>query len=254
MNIFPKTILTIHADPDDAENYCSGTLALLKKKGFNIVIATMTAGGLEGINSTQCKTIIARKKEARLAAEELDAEFFCFDREDGFLFDDIKIRLEVVDLIRAVNPGIILTHLPYDYHIDRRTTANIVEIASYLSTLPNMQTKEPPLDTRPLLYHTMPLSIHDPISKIQNKPNFFIDITSTIDYKLKMLEHHESQISMLKVMERMENFFEEVKSYNQELGKIAGCDYAEGFWQHTGAGFQDNSVLQDELEDFLIKI
>ncbi|MBN2653320.1 MAG: PIG-L family deacetylase [Spirochaetales bacterium] len=253
MNIFPKTILVIHAHPDDTETYCSGTLSLLKKRGFNIVIATMTAGGLGGINSTQCKTIIARKQEAAAAAEELDAEFFCFDREDGFLFDDAKIRLEVLDLIRAVNPGIILTHLPNDYHIDHRTTSNIVEIATFLSTLPNMQTKEPPLDVRPLLYHTMPLSFIDPITKEQKSPDFFVNITETIDDKVKMLEHHESQITLMKVMHRMENYFEEMKIYNAELGKIAGCQYAEAFWQHLGAGFQKDTLLQNELEDYLIK-
>lgn len=32
MNNFNKTVLAIHAHPDDTEIFCAGTLALLKKK------------------------------------------------------------------------------------------------------------------------------------------------------------------------------------------------------------------------------
>ena len=37
-----KTVLCLLAHPDDAEFQCVGTLALLREKGWRIVIATMT--------------------------------------------------------------------------------------------------------------------------------------------------------------------------------------------------------------------
>ena len=49
---FPKRVLAFHAHPDDTESFCSGTLALLKEKGYEIIVATMTAGGMGGINSS----------------------------------------------------------------------------------------------------------------------------------------------------------------------------------------------------------
>ena len=42
---FPKRVLAFHAHPDDTESFCSGTLALLKEKGFAVgnVDATVAA-------------------------------------------------------------------------------------------------------------------------------------------------------------------------------------------------------------------
>ena len=82
---FPKRVLAFHAHPDDTESFCSGTLALLKEKGYEIIVATMTAGGMGGINSTECQTIVTRKKEAAAAAKVLGAEYCCFDQRDGFV-------------------------------------------------------------------------------------------------------------------------------------------------------------------------
>jgi len=39
-----KRVLAIFAHPDDVELMCAGTLSLLKKKGWEIHIATMTPG------------------------------------------------------------------------------------------------------------------------------------------------------------------------------------------------------------------
>ncbi len=57
MNNFNKSIVAIHAHPDDTEAFCSGTLALLKEAGFQITIVTMTAGGLGSITSIEEETI-----------------------------------------------------------------------------------------------------------------------------------------------------------------------------------------------------
>ena len=39
-----KVVLSLLAHPDDAEFMCVGTLALLKQKGWQVHLATMTAG------------------------------------------------------------------------------------------------------------------------------------------------------------------------------------------------------------------
>jgi LmbE family N-acetylglucosaminyl deacetylase len=56
--------LAIVTHPDDAEFLCAGTLALLSKKGWEIHIATMTAGdcGSKILNKAEIGEI--RKKEA----------------------------------------------------------------------------------------------------------------------------------------------------------------------------------------------
>ncbi len=39
-----KVVLALMAHPDDAEFMCAGTLALLKRRGWEILIGTMTPG------------------------------------------------------------------------------------------------------------------------------------------------------------------------------------------------------------------
>ena len=76
---FNKVVLSIQAHPDDTEAWCAGTLKLLKNKGYKIVVATITAGGMGGIGSSEEETIQIRIKEAEKAAKVLDAEYFCLE-------------------------------------------------------------------------------------------------------------------------------------------------------------------------------
>ncbi len=249
---FNKTVLSFHAHPDDTEAWCAGTLKLLKDKGYKVVIATMTAGGMGGINSTEEGTIEMRKEEAKKAADVLDAEYYCLDGRDGFLFDNTEIRLASISLMRKVNAGIVITHLPMDYHSDHRTTCNIVESAAMISSLPNVPVGEEPLEVTPLLYHSAPLTLTDPIGSAIVPPHFYVDVTSVMDTKMEMLSFHQSQIDLMKVMHKMDDFFGVAKQANADYGKLVGVDYAEVFWQHLGGGFQRETQIQDDLKDFII--
>jgi LmbE family N-acetylglucosaminyl deacetylase len=252
-NKFNKTVLVIHAHPDDTEAFCAGTLTLLKNAGYKIVIATMTAGGMGGVNLTEEETIKLRREEARKAAAVLDAEYYCLGQRDGFAFDSEQIRLDVVSLIRKVKAGIVMTHLLNDYHADHRATATIVDAATMISTLPNVPVKEEPLEITPLFYHTAPLGFSDPVGAPITPPHFFIDITTAIDSKMEMLSHHQTQIDLMRLMHKMDNFFDEMKVYNEDLGKMVGVKYAECMWQHLGGGFQKDPQLQEDIKDFIIK-
>lgn len=249
---FNKVALSFAAHPDDAEAFCAGTLKLLKDKGYEIVIATMTAGGMGGINSTQKDTMEARKEEARKAASVLDAEYYCMCGFDGFLFDTEELRLAAISLMRKVQAGIVITHLPMDYHSDHRTTCNIVESAAMISSLPNVPVDEKPLEVTPLLYHSAPLTLSDPIGTEIVPPHFFVDISSVMDTKMEMLAYHQSQIELMRVMHKMDNFFDVMKQANVDYGKMAGLDYAEVFWQHLGGGFQREPQIQDDLKEFVV--
>ena len=249
---FNKVALSFAAHPDDAEAFCAGTLKLLKDKGYEIVIATMTAGGMGGINSTQKDTMEARKEEARKAASVLDAEYYCMCGYDGFLFDTEELRLAAISLMRKVQAGIVITHLPMDYHSDHRTTCNIIESAAMISSLPNVPVDENPLEVTPLLYHSAPLTLSDPIGTEIVPPHFFVDISSVMDTKMEMLAYHQSQIELMRVMHKMDNFFDVMKQANVDYGKMAGLDYAEVFWQHLGGGFQREPQIQDDLKEFVL--
>lgn len=250
---FNKVVLAFHAHPDDTEAFASGTLKLLKDKGYKIAIATMTAGGMGGINSTERKTIETRKEEAQKAADILDAEYFCLTGRDGYLFDNEDLRIKSVEIMRKVKAGIVFTHLPMDYHSDHRTTCNIVESAAMIASLPNVPGKEKPLDITPLLYHTAPLTLSDPLGSEITPPHFFVDISSVIDTKMEMLTYHKSQMELMRHMHKIDDFFGQMKKANVDYGKMVGVDYAEIFWQHLGGGFQKDPQMQEEIKEYIVK-
>ncbi len=251
MRKFNNVVVSVHAHPDDTEAWNAGTLKLLKDKGYKIVIVTLTAGGMGGIGSTEDRTIALRKEEARKAAAVLDADYICLGGRDGYLFDTVEYRLDITRIIRDFKAGIVMTHLPMDYHVDHRTTCNIVEAATIVTTLPNVPVQEPPLDITPLLYHTAPLTLTDPIGAPIVPPHFFVDVSSVMDTKREMLQYHESQRELMRVMHKMDDFFGVVYQGNKDYGAMVGVDYAEVFWQHLGGGFQKDPLLQQELVDFV---
>ena len=249
---FNKVVLSINAHPDDAEAWNAGVLKLLKDKGYKIVIATMTGGDLGGCNMNMEETARVRFEEAKKAAAVLDAEYYTLGGIDGFLYDTKEMRLKVISLIRQVKAGIIFTHLPYDYHSDHRTTANIVEAAAMVCSLDTVPVSEKPVEITPLLYHTSPLTLSDPLGSQIVPPHFFVDVTSVIETKKQMLGYHISQIDLMKHMHKMDDFFGFVLEGNKNYGRMAGVEYAEVYWQHLGGGFQKDRQVQNDLSEFLI--
>ena len=250
--IFNKVALSINAHPDDAEAWNAGALKLLKDNGYKIVIATMTGGDLGGCNMNMEETARVRYGEAKKAAAVLDAEYYTLGGIDGFLYDTKEMRLKVISLIRQVKAGVIFTHLSCDYHSDHRTTANIVEAAAMVSSLDTVPVSEKPVEITPLLYHSSPLTLSDPLGSQIVPPHFYVDVTSVIETKKKMLGYHISQIDLMKHMHKMDDFFGFVLEGNRNYGKMVGVEYAEVYWQHLGGGFQKDKQVQNDLSEFLI--
>jgi LmbE family N-acetylglucosaminyl deacetylase len=249
---FNKVVLSINAHPDDAEAWNAGALKLLKDKGYKIIIATLTGGDLGGCRMNMEETARVRYEEAKKAAAVLDAEYYTLGGVDGFLYDTKEMRLKVISLIRQVKAGVIFTHLSNDYHSDHRTTANIVEVAAMVSSLDTVPVSEKPVEITPLLYHSSPLTLSDPLGSQIVPPHFYVDVTSVIETKKKMLGYHISQIDLMKHMHKMNDFFGFVLEGNRNYGKLVGVEYAEVYWQHLGGGFQKEKQVQKDLAEFLI--
>ena len=212
----------------------------------------MTGGDLGGCNMNMEETARVRYEEAKKAAAVLDAEYYTLGGIDGFLYDTKEMRLKVISLIRQVKAGVIFTHLSCDYHSDHRTTANIVEAAAMVSSLDTVPVSEKPVEITPLLYHSSPLTLSDPLGSQIVPPHFYVDVTSVIETKKKMLGYHISQIDLMKHMHKMDDFFGFVLEGNRNYGKMVGVEYAEVYWQHLGGGFQKDKQVQNDLSEFLI--
>jgi N-acetylglucosamine malate deacetylase 1 len=200
------------------------------------------------------ETARLREEEAKKAASVLGAEYYCLGGIDGFLCDNMEMRKKAISLMRKVRAGIIFTHLSNDYHPDHRVTANIVEAAAMISSLDPVPVDEKPLEVTPLLYHTAPFTLSDPIGARITPPHFYVDVSSVIETKRKMLEYHRSQMDLMKHMHRIDDFFGFVLEGNRNYGKDINVDYAEVYWQHIGGGFQKDPQVQNDLKDYIVKL
>ena len=126
-----KTALSLMAHPDDAEFTCAGTLALLRERGWEIDIATMTPGDCGSAEFDREEISRIRKGEAAGAARILDAAYHCLECEDVFIMYDKATLLKVIALLRKVRPTIVFAPSPSDYMVDHEMTSKVVQTACF---------------------------------------------------------------------------------------------------------------------------
>lgn len=91
-----KSVLSLGAHPDDAEFFCAGTLALLRKKGWQIHIATMTPGDCGTVQYSREEISRIRRAEAAKAASLLDGTYHCLECDDIFILYDRPSLLKAI--------------------------------------------------------------------------------------------------------------------------------------------------------------
>jgi LmbE family N-acetylglucosaminyl deacetylase len=242
-----KTALCLVAHPDDAEILCAGTLALLADKGWKIVIATMTPGQAGSTVLGPDEISIIRRAEAANSAALLNGNYHCLESEDVFIMYDRPTLLKAIELIRKVKPTIVFTASPSDYMLDHEITSKIAMTACLSAGIPNIKIDgTEPFNTVPSLYYCDAVQGKDILGqKVQ--PSMYVDISSTIDIKEKMLCCHKSQREWLIKIARVDEFVIMMKNFSAMNGKEIHCAYAEGFRQHLGFSYPSENILKAEL-------
>jgi bacillithiol biosynthesis deacetylase BshB1 len=219
-------ILAFGAHPDDVELGCGGTIAKEVSLGKKVGIIDLTRGEL----GTRGSAAI-RDSEAAAAAKILGIAV----REnllmrDGFFVNDEAHQLEVIKIIRKYRPEIVICNAIDDRHIDHGKASKLVSDACFLSGLLKIETSlngEKQLHWRPkLVYHF-----------IQWKnvvPDFVVDITGFETKKTAAILSYGSQFynpneegPVTPIATK--NFLESIHYRSQDLGRLIGTDYAEGF-------------------------
>lgn len=73
----------------------------------------------------------------------------------------------------------------------------------------------------------------DTLTGINFQPTEYVDITDTIEIKLKALQQHESQIKWMKDHDHID-FEDLVRTCSKQRGYQCGAGYAEGFTPYRG--------------------
>jgi LmbE family N-acetylglucosaminyl deacetylase len=246
-------VLSIHAHPDDAETLAGGTLALLASKGHRVTIATMTAGDCGSIEHGAEETAKIRKREAESAAKIIGAAYRCAGVRDLSVFNDDVTRRLVVELIRSLQPDIILTSAPADYHPDHEATSVLVRDACFAVSVPNYRAgMAPVLETIPHLYFMDPIEGRDREGN-HVVPEFAVNVETFMETKRQMLSAHESQRSWVKKQHGIDNYVGAMEAWTRFRGKRFGVAYAEGFRQYTSHPYPRTELLQELSGDALLR-
>jgi LmbE family N-acetylglucosaminyl deacetylase len=243
-----KKVLSLLTHPDDAEFVCAGTLALLHQRGWEIHIATMTPGdcGSTTLGPNEIGTL--RRREARNAAAVLGGVYHCLESRDGSIQHDPPTVKKAAQLIRTVQPSIVLTASPVDYLYDHEATSLIAREAVFWSTVPNLKTGGiRPLASIPHLYYADPMEGTDAFGR-PIMPFMVVDISSVIDTKADMLCCHESQRDWLLQQHGIDEYVRLMKTAGQARGGLVDRAFGEGFRQHLGHAYPKTDLLSETLQ------
>ena len=243
-----KTVLCLLAHPDDAEFQCAGTLALLAEKGWKIVVATMTPGQAGSTELGPEEISVIRRAEAASSVALLDGKYHCLECQDVFVMYDQPTLLKAIGLIRNVKPTIVFTASPSDYMIDHEVASKIAMTACLAAGIPNIKIDHTtPYDTIPYLYYCDAMEGKDILGQ-EIKSDIYVDISSTIYIKEKMLCCHKSQRDWLSKISGVDEYVFMMKDFSRKKGGEINFEYAEGFRQHRGFSYPSKNILKSELD------
>jgi LmbE family N-acetylglucosaminyl deacetylase len=221
-----ERVMVVTAHPDDPEFGAGGTIAKLVKEGREVTYVIVTNGskgsGDRAITSERLAGI--REDEQRNAARTLGvARVEFLGHEDGEVEDTRRLRLDITRQIRRWRADLVITQHPtraytnfYGWHRDHRITAGVVLDCVYPLARDHLSFPE-------LLPEYEPHKVRELYLVQWEQPNFVVDITETMELKLKAVTCHASQVGDLKAAEAR------VRGRSAALGKAKGYSYAEGF-------------------------
>ncbi len=219
-------ILAFGAHPDDVELGCSGTIAKEVSLGKKVGIIDLTRGELGTRGSVEI-----RNSESAKASEILGVVVReNLDMRDGFFVNDEAHQLKVIEMIRKYQPEIVLCNAVKDRHIDHGKGSKLVSDACFLSGLRQIKTElngDAQEAWRPkVVYHYI---------QWQNiEPDFVVDISGFLDKKMESVLAYGSQFYDPNSNEPVtpitsKTFLDSVKYRAEDLGRLVGVEYAEGF-------------------------
>ena len=226
MNTLQLDILAFGSHPDDVELGCAGTLAKEIAHGKKVGIIDLTRGELGTRGSADI-----RDREAAKAADILGISIReNLNMRDGFFVNDEEHQLRVIQKIRQYRPHIVLCNAVDDRHIDHAKGSKLVSDACFLSGLQRVETFVNGIQQeawRPkIVYHY--------IQWRNLTPDVVVDITGFIDKKMEAVLAYDSQFFKAESDDPVtpiatKNFLDSIQYRAQDLGRIIGVDFAEGF-------------------------
>lgn len=194
-----RTVLAVGAHGDDVELAVGGTMAKLRRAGARVVMVVVSLPGDYAL----------RHGEARRAAEILGCELRVLLADGAKRVEDLKTYELVAMIDREVRehaPAAMFTHGATEFHRDHKLVHEACVCSQRLQ----------PFDFftyHPNFCRPVPVPFH---------PRAYVDITETIDTKMRAIEAHQSQF---KCRGLGIDLYRDIARLN---GRMVGAQYAEG--------------------------
>jgi bacillithiol biosynthesis deacetylase BshB1 len=150
--------------------------------------------------------------------------------KDGFLENSQEYQMEIVKMVRKYRPEIVLANAIDDRHPDHAKAAKLVSDACFLAGLRKIET----VSDGEQQEAWRPKQIFHYIQWKNIEPEFVIDISEYLDQKIKACMAFKTQFYDPTSKEpetpiTSKDFFESLTYRAQDLGRLSGVTYAEGF-------------------------
>jgi LmbE family N-acetylglucosaminyl deacetylase len=172
-------IIAIGAHLDDIELACGGTLAKATSKGHDVRMLVMSKSGYKHYSGNYGRSEEDATSEGKKAAAILGVKSLkIFDFPNKDVPNDSTVVETLNKEFDEFQPDLIMTHWHFDTHKSHMNTALATVAAGRYFNSIIMYEPFPPAGRSYAAFH----------------PQLYVDITETIDIKLKALATHESEL------------------------------------------------------------
>ena len=216
-------VLCIAPHADDETLGCGGLISQLNQEKLDIHIFVVTGSGEGKHPIFPLNTWEKVRSEFKLAIKELGNPSFEFGNLPAALLDQIptyEINQCISDIVMSYDPNIILIPFNNDLHNDHK----IIHNATIVATRPYLEKNE-----RIRLIVEYETLSETNIYNLDNQniffPNFYVDISNTLENKLNAFRKYKSQTQAINQPRSIEG----IKSLARYRGSHINKKYAEAF-------------------------
>ena len=179
-------VLAVAAHPVDIEMTCAGALVKYARAGHGVTMVAMCGADSAARGVPQEKWHARWGAEAQQAAAIIGAYLHLLGYPEVSIPPDDGPAMRLLEILRRVQPRVVITHAPDDGLVDHQRTSEAVEHAVNMAQTPTIEIDLPPVEIYPFLVYM------DNSAGLNFHPEEYVDITDVFEIKREMVEAHRS--------------------------------------------------------------
>lgn len=198
MGVKKLNVLAIFAHPDDLSIFCNGTLARWAEEGHNIYALCVTNGEVGTLRTDLTKEQVAakREKELRTANNIIGVkQTLMLGYPDAGFINGQELREKLVYYVRKYQADRVITFDPwvsYEVHPDHVLVGRMAAEAAAFAAFPLLYSHQ--INENVKSYQCSEVWF---MGLLGHKPNYFVNISSTLEKKIKAALTFEATLELL---------------------------------------------------------